>query len=189
MLARWKDIELSIMKDPPIHALLACTNLDKLIKDTQNPWIKTQLKIWNKVKGEYQLNDKIQIIQWCAFDPGFRPNLTDNSFKSWISKGITTFYSLTENGKLRDFEGLKKEYHLENSDFFRYLQVRNYFEHSIKPKTDLNDPILKTILVAYKNASVKGVIVLQRYLGEKYPLHRLHKRKMGKGKQRVNIYS
>ena len=77
----------------------ACTNLDKLIKDTQNPWIKTQLKIWNKVKGEYQLNDKIQIIQWCAFDPGFRPNLTDNSFKSWISKGITTFYSLTENGK------------------------------------------------------------------------------------------
>uniref|UniRef100_A0AAR2JJM9 Reverse transcriptase domain-containing protein n=1 Tax=Pygocentrus nattereri TaxID=42514 RepID=A0AAR2JJM9_PYGNA len=109
--ARWKDIELSIMKDPPVHAALAYTHLDKLIKDIQNPWIKTQLKIWNKVKGEYQLDDKIQIIQWCAFDPGFRPNLLDNRFKIWISKGVTTFYSLTEKGKFREFEDFKKEYH------------------------------------------------------------------------------
>lgn len=28
----------------------------------QNLWIKTQIKIWGKVKVEYKLDDKMQII-------------------------------------------------------------------------------------------------------------------------------
>ena len=56
----------------------------------------------------------------------------DHRFQSRILKEITTFYSLTEKGHLKDFENLRKEYCLENLDFYRYLQIRNHFEHNIK---------------------------------------------------------
>lgn len=75
-----------------------------------------------------------------------------------ISKGITTFYCLTEKGRLKDFENLKKEYCLEKSDFYRYLQIRNHFERNIKNKTDLDDPILRIFMGAYQNDLNKGVI-------------------------------
>lgn len=56
--ARWKDIELSIMNDPPIHAVLAHKNLGRFIDNVQNPWIKVQLKIWNMIREEYKLDHK-----------------------------------------------------------------------------------------------------------------------------------
>ena len=89
------------------------------------------------MKEEYKLDHKLQIIQWCAYDPNFKPNTMDHRFKFWISKGMTTFYSLTKKGQLKDFENLREEYCLEKSDFYRYLQMRNHFEHDIKTKTDL----------------------------------------------------
>jgi len=61
--ARWKDIELSIINDPP-----------------QNPWIKVQLKKWNMIREEYKQDHKLQIIQWCAYDPEFKPNRMDHTF-------------------------------------------------------------------------------------------------------------
>lgn len=48
--ARWKDIELSIMNDPPTQAVLAHKNLGRFIDKVQNSWIKAQLKIWNTIK-------------------------------------------------------------------------------------------------------------------------------------------
>lgn len=156
--ARWKDIEISEMKDPPIYAILAHTNLDKCINSIQNPWIIAQLKTWNKVKGEFKLDDKIQILQWCAFDPGFKPNLIDTTFKQWISKGITAFYTLLQNGKFKDFDSCKTDFGLTNADFFRYLQLRNYFQQQIISRTDFGDPVLGLFLMAYKNTLVKGAI-------------------------------
>lgn len=156
--AKWKDIEITLMNDPPLQAILAHKNLGGYIEKTQNLWIKAQLKIWNIIKEEYKLNDKLQIIQWCAYDTEFKPNQMDYRFKSWISKGILTFYSLTEKGLLKDFESLKKEYNLDKSDFYRYLQLRNHFENNIKIKTDLDDSILKIFIDAYKGSGSKGII-------------------------------
>lgn len=82
----------------------------------------------------------------------------DYRFKSLVSKAKTTFYSLTEKGDLKDFESLKKEYWLEKSDFYRYLQLRNHFENNIKNKTDFDDPILKIFTGAYQDDLNKGVI-------------------------------
>ena len=78
--------------------------------------------------------------------------------KSWISKGITTFYSLIEKGQLKHFERLREDYDLERTDFYRFLQVRSHFEHNIRKETDRNDPILNIFIDAYQSKSNKGVI-------------------------------
>lgn len=87
--ARWKDIKFSLIKDPPIQAVLGNKDLEKFINSVQNPWIKFQLKVWNSVREEYELQDKLRIIRWCAYDPNFKPNQLDPRFKNWIAKGIT----------------------------------------------------------------------------------------------------
>ena len=110
------------------------------------------------VKKEYKLDDKIQIIQWCAYDPKFTPNTRDRRFKSWISQGITTFYSLTERRQLKSFENVKNQFNLDRTDFYRYLQIRHHFDHNIKNKTDFDDPILRIFLCAYENNIDKGII-------------------------------
>lgn len=57
--ARWKDIELSICRNPPIQAVLGNKDLGKFLNGVQNPWIKSYLKIWNSVREEYKLQDKL----------------------------------------------------------------------------------------------------------------------------------
>ena len=155
--ARWKDIEVSSEVDPPIQAALPHKQLGGLVDKVQNPWIKVQLKIWNMIKDEYKLNNKLQIIQWCVYDPEFKANVIDKGFTSWTSKGITTHYSLTEKGQLKSFDRLKEDCDLDTTAFFRFLQVRSRFEH-IRKETDLDDPISNIFIDAYQRKSNKGVI-------------------------------
>ena len=98
--------------------------------------------------------DKLWIIRWSAYDSDFKPNQLDLRFKTWIDKGITTFYSLTKKGQLKDFQTLRKDFSLEQQYFFRYLQLRNYFDKCRKKNPiDLEDPVLKEILRAYSGES------------------------------------
>lgn len=157
--ARWKDIELSLIKDPPLLAVLGNRDLENFVNRLQNPWTKFQIKTWNSIKDTYKLHDKLGIIRWCAYDPDFKPNQLDHGFKSWIAKGITTFYSIIDKGQLKSFQTLKRDHSLEKQDFFRYLQLRDYFNKVIRNYTvDPEDPILKEILRAYLSERIKGTI-------------------------------
>lgn len=55
--ARWKDTKLPMIRNPPIQTVQGNTDLRKLIRTNQNPWIKFQLRIWNSVKEEHDLQD------------------------------------------------------------------------------------------------------------------------------------
>lgn len=88
------------------------------------------------------MHDKLGIIRWCTYDPDFKLNQLDLRFKSWITKGITTFYSKIDKGQLKSFQTLKRDYSLEKQDFYRYLQLHNYFNKVIRNYTvDPEDPI------------------------------------------------
>lgn len=69
-------------------------------------------------------------------------NLFDGTFKNWVSKGLTTFYSLIYNKQVKDFENRKTDFQPNNLDYFRYTQLRNYLQLNILSKTDLDDPVL-----------------------------------------------
>lgn len=72
----------------------------KLIDGAHNLQVKSQIKIQNMLNREYKLEEKLQIMQWCPYDPGFKPNEMDHGFVSWIPKGVTKFDLLSEKGKL-----------------------------------------------------------------------------------------
>lgn len=75
-------------------------------------------------------------------DNQIKPNKLDLRFKTWTNKGMTTFYSITNKGVLKDFQPLRSKRLLEQN-FYRYLQLRNYFDKcNKKHPIDLDDTIL-----------------------------------------------
>lgn len=76
-----------------------------------------------------KLDGKIQILQWCTSDPGFRPDILDGTFKQCED---LLFTHTKQNSKRRrlvktdPLRGLYHHYQLKTSEEFRYLQLRNY---------------------------------------------------------------
>ena len=62
-----------------------------------------------------------------SIDPGFGPAKVDERFKQWMWKGITSYCLVIFNGKLQSYQTLSNTFGLEKQDFYRYLQVRDYF--------------------------------------------------------------
>uniref|UniRef100_A0A3B1J8B1 Reverse transcriptase domain-containing protein n=1 Tax=Astyanax mexicanus TaxID=7994 RepID=A0A3B1J8B1_ASTMX len=156
--ARWKDIEASTIKDPPIQALLGDQELAKnKIENIKNPYIKTPLITWVKVTKKYNLKESLKVIRWCAYDTDFIPNKLDTRFKIWSLKGITAFCNIMVKYNLQDFQTIKEKYSLENQDFYRYLQIRHYFNKTIKINS-FDDSILKLFIEAYQSQPLTGII-------------------------------
>ena len=61
--ARWKDIEVQLIRNPTAQTVLSNTDLRKLISNIQNPWMKFQFKICNSMKEDYNLQDKLKVLE------------------------------------------------------------------------------------------------------------------------------
>lgn len=82
----------------------------------------------------------------------------DYRFKSCIPKGITTFYSLIEKGKLKDFQQLRDTF---TSGYAAILNIR------LKIQLTLMNQILRIFISAYQNDSKKEIIS-KSYKGQQH---------------------
>ena len=72
-------------------------------------------------------------MRWCAYDSDFTPNRIDSRFKIWITKGLTTIIHLSTKGHFRVLKPYRGTMVWEEMIFFfRYLQVRHYFNKNLK---------------------------------------------------------
>ena len=51
----------------------------------------------------------------------------DSRFNCWLKKGITANCTIMVKNILQHFQTLRDKYNLEKYDFFRYLQLLQYF--------------------------------------------------------------
>lgn len=173
--ARWKDIESNFSKIP-LAAVMADTKLINNMIGKNNPWINTTLKIWQKVIKLCDLEQSIKILRWCAYDTDFSPNTLDSSFKTWSKVGLTTYHSFVSKGALKSFELLQQENRLQPQDFYRYIQLRRYFQENIASaiegqKTGILDVLLVTIS---SGTCKKGVSKLYQALRQASPDNTLY---------------
>ena len=73
-----------------------------------------------------------KLLIWPALSSEFKPGKLDKTFEIWKNKGITAVCTLIEGQHFKSFEKLKGEFDLENGDFFRYLQLRHFYDSEIK---------------------------------------------------------
>ena len=156
--AKWKDIERSLM-DKPIQSLLGCTNGKKEIFQTSSQWVNLSLKIWLEVINRFQLQKEAKLLSWPAYDPEYKPASLDNRYKQWVQLGITSICTLIKNGDVDSFENLSKTYDLTKQDFYRYLQLRDFFTKKIKgSNTGVTPTIITVFTDAYDSRSMRGLV-------------------------------
>ena len=120
----WLEIERGQPKDTSVKAILF-SGPRKYGKFKDEHYIMTNCqKILLQVRKRYNLlNVSVHAPIWRNHD--FAPS-THSNFKNWEQRGIKAIADLYEDNILLSFEQLQTKYGLPKTDFFRYLQVRNF---------------------------------------------------------------
>ncbi len=65
----------------------------------------------------------------------------------------------SDGGKCKSFKVLKKEFELVHNEFFRYLQLRDYYEKNIKPGlSERGNTVTDILKQAHKEDSKKIIL-------------------------------
>lgn len=101
------------------------------------------LKQWFKVIKVYKIKKDINLLKWIASDSNFNPPRYDRGFKQWTTRGITAWCTLVKDEQLESFQNMKEKYNLDKQEFYRYLQLRDYYLKEVRmdPSTDVNGVI------------------------------------------------
>jgi len=113
-----------------------------------------------------KLGRELGLLDWIAYDKGFKPGSYDCRFKQWTEKGFTAICTVIQKGEMRSFQDLKNLFDLENQDLFRYMQMRDYYAKKVQKNEDDIQPIVKIIARAYHDDVPKVVSTLYSCLME-----------------------
>lgn len=130
--ARWKELEANLSNKFPIQAVISDRSLMGHLEKLGNPWLNHTLQVWQKVINACEIQKILRIFRWFAYDSDFIPNRHDSNFKTWMRHGLTTLLSLTQRNTVHSFASLRDKYGLVQEDFYRYLQLRSYIDHTCK---------------------------------------------------------
>lgn len=103
--------------------------------------------------------EEVKILKWCCYDPDFAPNKMDANYRVWVGRGLSSYCTLFNQSTLKSFQMLKRLHGLNNSDFFRYLQIRHHQNSNmLKSQKAFENSLLKVFISAYRNDSTLKVI-------------------------------
>lgn len=144
------------MEGIPLISVLMDKDLQDELMIPHDSMLYTLLDSWKKI---CQLGNRTKILRRCAFDSAFKPNKNDGRFKGWIPKGLTTYYSFIQRGVFQSFEERQRSNGLEKDDFYRYLQVRSYFNQNLWETWETSKPgFLDVFLSLLKSGSCTKVV-------------------------------
>lgn len=118
----------------------------------------TPLNIWNKILRDKEFAKNVKILRWPIYDTEFVPAQLDKRFNEWRNSGVTSFSVIASGNGLWSFEKLKETYNLQKSDFYRYLQIRTYFDKNIKFTSERRLNLIKIFREAYNGNVFRKLI-------------------------------
>lgn len=153
--AKWKEIE-SCTDGYQIQTLLGEDSIPNDIRDCLSPITRFTIETWYKVVKQFKLNRERKVLKLIYLDQEFKPAKHDSTFKIWSNKGVTALCTIIKNRKVRSFQDLKTSFELKDHDFFRYLQLREYYDKDIKLSDgEEENAVLGTIIGAYQQRTLK----------------------------------
>lgn len=156
--AKWKAIELSLM-DIPIQSALGCLSRISEVFQLQNQCVSFSMKLWLQVVKRFNLHREMKLLCWPAYDPHFLPAALDHRYRRMARQGISSLCRIVTNGHFNDFEDICRTHELDRGDFFRCLQIRNFFVMEVKSH-DSPEPskIIEVFIDAYNSKNIKGIV-------------------------------
>lgn len=162
--ARWKEIEKEVNQQP-IQNIIGDKELYKKLRKNIDPITGHTLEIWFKILKIYKCYNDSKSLKWLAYDSNFKPAQYDQGFKQWAAKGVTAWCVLEREGQLESFQNLKEKHDLGTLDFYRYLQLRDYYRKEIQadPSGEVNS-VIQIIKKAYKESNTRIISAIYRGL-------------------------
>ena len=158
-IAKWKNIEIQGFSTP-IQTNIGERKIRTNIKTEidLHPITSFTLDIWYTIVKQLKIGKELSLLKWIAYDEEFRPGRLDLRFRRWVELGVTAMCLLIRQGEMRSFEEIKKACDLTNQDFFRYLQIRDYYNKSIK-QTSIH-PLVRIVSQAYGAVTPRAISVI-----------------------------
>ncbi len=120
---RWLNIEKYLCQE----TLSNLPFIDKTIQEIRmGEWTRATLSIWNMIQTVFNLPKLVSPMSRISMIRNFLPNRLDTGFKKWSDHGLTYLYELFHEGHVKSFELIREEYGVPKTDFFRFLQIRNF---------------------------------------------------------------
>lgn len=162
--SRWKDIEVGTLEQPIQSFLGDKENYDKN-KMYLNPIIKHTFSVWFGIIKTLKIQKHVKKLKWVSHDKKFVPAKLDQSYKYWERKGITAWCVLENNGRLESFQNLEQRFELGRHDFFRFLQMRDYYNKEIQVGPSMEESnIIQIMIKAYKGSNIRMISALYKAL-------------------------
>ncbi len=120
-----------------------------------SPVISSVIRIWKQIRTHFGV-EKLPLIIPIVDNPSFIPSILVKGFQQWRNAGIHTVSDLFQDGTFMSFEKIQEKYKLHKSNFFRFLQVRNYVQAYLDRSATINPSCLDTCL---KDCFGKGKII------------------------------
>lgn len=128
----------------PGAILLAPSKLPKS-KYQGNEVIHASIGIWKQLSKHTNLSSLAPLMPIHG-NPSFAPSTLDIAFKIWENAGIMTLLDLYIDGGFASFQQLVDKFRLPKSNFFRYLQIRDYVRKYIPSYETLADSKLRSVV-------------------------------------------
>lgn len=162
--SKWKEMEREV-QGFPTQILVGDKHLIGALRHAMNTIVAFTLEIWSTVVRKYKLKRHICALRWFAYDLNFKPGMYDPALKKWAQKGVTAICTVSEGRHFLSFQDLKTKYSLENKDFYRYLQLRDYFTKEWRSNETINK-VIGVIIDSYKQKGSRPISAFYRALGE-----------------------
>lgn len=122
----WVSIEQSSLPGIALDTLPFLSQQSQKKIKVKNMYTKYTLKVWNTIqrhlKGKASLSRAMPIVG----NIEFLPSLVDIVFRRWAEKGLRVINQLLDGQVVKTFSQIKDKFDLPQTDFYRYLQIRNY---------------------------------------------------------------
>lgn len=142
---RWLNIEKSLCSQP-LHVM---PFLDTPLKGVQmSDCTRVTLNIWRRIRTFFGIPKQLSSLTHIGYIKEFIPAQLDIGFRNWTAFGLTSIHQLVDKEGLKSFGQLQTEFGLPRTNFFRYLQLRDFltkhkdWERARKP-TQIEEKLLK----------------------------------------------
>lgn len=121
----WEQMENNAFTPNSLKSLLYHTSDISRFK-CQNPVVSHSLKIWSQIRKHFHWNH-------CSILTPLTNNqahklFSGKTFQQWVFKGAGSIIDLFIDKSFPTFEQLKQKFKIDNKDFFKYLQVRDFIK-------------------------------------------------------------
>lgn len=105
------------------------------------------------------------MLVWPVYSSKFKSGQLDSTYTKWVDKGITAVCTLTHGIELKSFDKVRRENNLDNSDLFRYFQLRHFYNSDIRTYlSQESSELIEMVTGAYRKLPSKIVSRLYKCL-------------------------